>query len=374
MLAVYVDEVFYNESNNAVGGWKPMPCWPKDFYFDWPCEIFTNIGQYTQSESAVKVAFYHVDHGQTDGYTINQIKFFSSVSDLIFVVETEVHWPALVQSSEIETLNNVQWIMAGTVSNCRGKVIPWQYHIWRVSELYKDLPGSLERLTPYAPKRRYFDAMLGTIKPHRQFVADQIKKYNLGNLIKYSLGPRPNLTLQVPMNQDSHFVWDPEFEPLPDVDYRRLNQHIKYRGLEVQMPCVIPTQLFNSTAYSIICETGFKNHVHMLSEKTAKAFLAQRLFVMFAGAGMLKFIRDQGFKTFHGIIDESYDNIEDDNQRWSAAFEQVNKLCAMDQAEVLNRIRPICEHNFQHARSDLEFVPKAIVYGQIKNLLDKSVT
>lgn len=351
-----------------------MPCWPKYFYFDWPCEIFTNIGQYTQSESAVKVAFYHVDHGQTNGYTIDQIKFFSSVSDLVFVIETEVHWPALVQSSEIETLNNVRWIMAGTVSDCRGKVIPWQYHIWRVSELYKDLPGTLEYLTPYAPKTKYFDAMLGTIKPHRQFVADQIEKNNLTPKIKYSLGPEPNMTLDVPIHQDSHFVWDPEFEPLPDVDYRRLNQPIKYCGSVVHMPCVIPKQLFNITAYSIICETGYANHTHMLSEKTAKAFLSKRLFVMFAGAGMLKFIKDQGFKTFDGIIDESYDSIEDNTQRWTAAFDQVRLLCRLDQQKILEHVQPICEHNFKHATSDLEFVPKAAVYNAIKNLLDKFST
>lgn len=371
MLAVYVDRTFFEESQNTVGGWKRMPCWPKSFDFDQPYKIYTDLTQYQHCDSQVKVAFYFIDHATSNEFIINCLKFYSSISDLVFVIETEVHSPAVLQSSTVESLCNVQWIMAGTISSYQNKIIPWQYHIWRVSELYKNLPGALELLTPYAPKPRYFDAMLGTKKPHRQFVANQIEKLSLANKIKYALGPMPALTLQVPMNQDSHFVWDPEFEPLPDVDYLRLNQHIKYRGLIVQMPCVIPTSLFNTTAYSIVCETGYENHIHMLSEKTAKVFLAQRLFVMFAGAGMLQFIRDQGFKTFDGIIDESYDLIQDNNQRWAAAFEQVLKLCSMDQTEVLNRIRPICEHNLKHATSDLEFVPKAAVYNQIKNLLDK---
>lgn len=355
-----------------------MPCWPKYFYYTQPWKIYTDVDQYQQSTADVKVAFYTVNHRLPGTCTpeqlvqreIDLIKVLCNTSNLVFAIETEVHSPALVEHQEFNDIDNLYWIMAGTVDQYSDRIIPWQYHIWRVAEMYKQLPGALDQLAPYAPKPRYFDAMLGMRKPHREFVSEQIKKINHTNKIVHALGPMPADSLTVPMNQSSEFIWDPDFEPLPDMDYLKLNQHIRYHGMIVQMPCVIPTQLFNTTAYSIICETGYENGTHMLSEKTAKALLGRRMFVMFSGAGILKFIRSQGFQTFDGIIDESYDDIQDNIERWTAAFEQVKRLCSMDQQIVLDQVQSICDHNLKHATSDLEFVPKATVYWKIQNLLN----
>lgn len=378
MISVYIDKDYHAEVPVSLGGWKTMPCWPKYFYYNQPCQVYTDLDQYQQSTADVKVAFYTVNHRLPGNCTPEQlvqreidfIKVLCNTGNLVFAIETEVHSPALVEHSALENLDNLYWIMAGTVDRCSDRIIPWQYHIWRVAEMYKELPGALEQLAPYAPKPKYFDAMLGTWKPHRDFVSDQIKKINYTNKIVHALGPMPGDPLTVPMNQSSEFIWDPDFEPLPDMDYLKLNQHIRYRGMIVQMPCVVPTQLFNTTAYSIICETGYENGTHMLSEKTAKALLGRRMFVMFSGAGILKFIRSQGFRTFDSIIDESYDDIQDNIERWTAAFEQVKKLCSMDQQTVLDQVQSICDHNLKHATSDLEFVPKATVYWKIQNLLN----
>jgi len=377
MISIYIDLEYYNEFPYQIGGWKSMPCWPKYFYYKQPHQIYTDLDQYQQSTDSIKIAFDTVQHRLPPGNyipeqllqrKIDRIKLLSQVSNLVFAIETEVHTPALVENPELVNIDNLYWIMAGTVDSCNSKIIPWQYHIWRINELYKDLPGALDQLQPYATsKPKYFDAMLGMKKEHRAFVFDQIKENGLENKIVHAMGPMPSMSLTVPMNQGSEFIWEPDFEPLPDMDYLHLNQHIKYRGLLVQMPCIIPTQLFNSTAYSIICETCYENGTHMLSEKTAKALLGRRLFVMFSGAGMLKFIRNEGFKTFDGIIDESYDDIKDNTQRWTAAFNQVKKLCSMDQNEIFKQVQPICEHNFKHAL-DLESAPKSKIQNLLNNL------
>lgn len=379
MISIYIQRAFYNESPYNIGGWKNMPCWPKYFNYKRPYEIYTDIDQYLQSSNKIKIAFNVIDHrspsdkdpGQVRQREKDKIISLCRSSNLVFTIETEVIEPVMIKEAEFKNLNNLYWIMAGIVDDYKDRIIPWQYHIWRIVELYKNFPDALtDQLSPYAPKPRYFDAMLGTRKPHREFVSEQIANCGLTSKITHTIGPMPGDDLTVPMNQGSEFIWDPEFEPLPDMDYLKLNQHIKYRGMNVQMPCILPTQLFNSTAYSIICETGFENGTHMLSEKTAKALLGRRLFVMFAGAGALKFIRSEGFKTFDSIIDESYDDIEDDQQRWAAAFEQVKRLCSMDQQEVLQRVQPICDHNFKYAKMDLEFVPKSTVYHIIQNMLN----
>ena len=112
------------------------------------------------------------------------------------------------------------------------------------------------------------------------------------------------------------------------------------------MARVIPIHVYNQTAYSIIAETGFENFYSFYTEKTAKAMLAKRLFVMFSGYKFLQNLQQIGFQTFGNVIDESYDLIPDNQQRWLAAFEQVKKLCDMDQQEVFEKIGPVVEHNY----------------------------
>lgn len=275
------------------------------------------------------------------------LRRLASAADLVFVIEHEVHVPCLAQQLSSSSLCNVYWIMAGIADAHRDRIIPWQYHLWRIRDLYEsDLPHLVPRLDPYRPKPFYFDAMLGTEKGPRSLVHAWIQQADLQHKIMASLGPIPGQTMTSSMLHNPAFFVDPDWQPLDYCDYLHLNQHVKVEGRTVQMPCLMPLTLYSETAYSIICETGFANHTHMITEKTAKAMIARRLFVMFAGAGFLRYMREQGFRTFEGIIDESYDTVEDDHERWQRAFDQVKRLCELDQAWVLERSKPVLEHNY----------------------------
>ena len=56
-------------------------------------------------------------------------------------------------------------------------------------------------------------------------------------------------------------------------------------------------------------------------------------------------MHELGFQTFDNVIDESYDSIESDIDRWHAAFEQVKALSQEDPKLVLEKIRPVLDHN-----------------------------
>jgi hypothetical protein len=277
------------------------------------------------------------------------IMCLSQRSDLVFVLEHEVQWPCICD--ELVNLKNVYWIMPGTSDVNRDRVIPWQYHVWRIKDLYEELPHLLLRLDPYRAKTWYFDAMLGMSKGPRPLVAGWIHEHGLQDRVRHSLGPPVGESLSISMFDDRNFFLDPEWQPVDYCDYRQLNQHVKIQDKIVQMPCLMPLDLYNHTAYSIICETGFLNDIHMITEKTAKAVIGRRLFVMFAGRGFLRYVREQGFRTFDGIIDESYDLEPDAETRWRLAFEQVRYLCGQDQTQILERARPIVEHNYARVMS-----------------------
>ena len=69
---------------------------------------------------------------------------------------------------------------------------------------------------------------------------------------------------------------------------------------------------------------------------------------MFAGQNYLANLKKLGFQTFGDIIDESYDQESDALIRWRLAWEQMQWLSNQPQEQILERIRPIVEHNFAH--------------------------
>jgi hypothetical protein len=109
---------------------------------------------------------------------------------------------------------------------------------------------------------------------------------------------------------------------------------------------VMPYKVYQTTAYSLICETWFSNHYSFFSEKIAKPIVAKRLFIVISGQYYLKNLRSLGFRTFHGIIDESYDAEPDSEKRWSIALDQAVALCKRDQSEVLKAIAEVVLHNY----------------------------
>jgi len=130
---------------------------------------------------------------------------------------------------------------------------------------------------------------------------------------------------------------------------------------------IIPDDLdyFKNSYFSIINETlfyGFRSSstqvIHhqpnaeyssvFISEKTFKCLALKHPFVIFGRPGMLKGLHKLGFKTFSPYIDESYDNIIDDDERFDAIFNEITRLINLSDdewLEILRNIEPILEHN-----------------------------
>lgn len=67
-----------------------------------------------------------------------------------------------------------------------------------------------------------------------------------------------------------------------------------------------------------------------LTEKTFRALFHLHPFIIVGAAGSLAVLKSLGFKTFHGVIDESYDDIEDHAKRMAAVQKEILKLCSYD--------------------------------------------
>jgi hypothetical protein len=91
-----------------------------------------------------------------------------------------------------------------------------------------------------------------------------------------------------------------------------------------------------------------------LTEKIFKAIINFQPFIFFTTNGTLKLMRDLGFKTFRGYIDESYDDIVHNEKRLIIAYEEIKKLCNMTKEEIHNwywSMEEILIHNHNHLLS-----------------------
>ena len=106
-----------------------------------------------------------------------------------------------------------------------------------------------------------------------------------------------------------------------------------------------------SAFWHIVTETVFYYDKLHLTEKIFKPIVSKQPFMLLAAPGNLAYLKSYGFKTFDSVIDESYDLIQDDNERIDAVVAQMKWYCNLSQEEksrVIERLAPIVEYNFQH--------------------------
>ena len=81
------------------------------------------------------------------------------------------------------------------------------------------------------------------------------------------------------------------------------------------------------------------------TEKTIKPIVAGMPFVVASDKGFLRKLRQMGFCTFHPYINESYDHIDNQYQRFQTAIESFFNF--VDSPNNLSKIKEICNHNQQ---------------------------
>ena len=112
--------------------------------------------------------------------------------------------------------------------------------------------------------------------------------------------------------------------------------------------------LFDESADSLlylVTETVATGRRHHLTEKTFKPIAMGMPFVIVSTAGSLQYLRSYGFKTFGHLWDESYDAIQDDDQRIAAVaqlLKQLDSLSITERYNLFMAARETVEHNWNH--------------------------
>lgn len=121
---------------------------------------------------------------------------------------------------------------------------------------------------------------------------------------------------------------------LPELEARR--NLFAHGDREDHAPSVRPLALeqYDDSWFSVVTETEMLDRPCRITEKPLKPILNFHPFLMFGNPGALAIIRELGFVTFPELFDESYDDECNPRRRFEMAFEELQRLCRMDERDL----------------------------------------
>lgn len=217
----------------------------------------------------------------------------------------------------------------------------------------------------YSPERAYF-----YFKFHQHALLDSM---HCTFKLDYIYGDNKNLTFQHSIYHMYTKYTDDEL-----LKYIKSNKNV----LNDSLPCSIKGNLLpiyniddnksflysfwnlaahNSTDINLISETYKFHHtmpdeslyfktLYFLTEKTYRTILMKQPFIVFSNPYALKYLKKAGYKTFSPLFDESYDSVENFQERQSMIVKEVVRLNQMSKLEfdnLLKECEEITQHNYE---------------------------
>jgi len=102
------------------------------------------------------------------------------------------------------------------------------------------------------------------------------------------------------------------------------------------------------TYFSVVTETVFDYPYSFRTEKIWKPIAMGHPWVAVANQGFYRDIKKLGFKTFEPWIDESFDSIENNQQRLNAVANAIETLANSDLDQFMTAVRDTCKYNQEH--------------------------
>lgn len=223
-----------------------------------------------------------------------------------------------------------------------------QHNIFDYSSMYRSLQ-------PYNHKRKHkFICLNRRPHAHRLLLASYLEKYkNLGILtccketdngnniyFEASLKNCQQVYPKLWIDFDVSFI-----DKLPLVYNDGINAADDNPTVDTN-----PDKFYNSWLH-IVTETYGHNGQTFFSEKVFKPMIYWQPFILIGAHRDLKSLRSLGYKTFDGIIDESYDEVFNNQERLLVAFKEIERIISMDEDE-LKKMYDMCHdillHNFYH--------------------------
>jgi hypothetical protein len=197
----------------------------------------------------------------------------------------------------------------------------------------------------------------GRTRPHRKYM---IEKMRDANLLEHALWTNLDTTPVYQHTYDTDLlIRESTIHLLPDqyeVERYHSNIHDRFEHAFVKHELFnnqwgdvyIRAEPYIDTYFSLVSETVYDYPYSLRSEKIYKPIAMGHPFVVVANRGFYRDLRNTGFQTFHTLIDESFDMIDNNQDRLDRIAHVVQDLCASDLDEFLVAAQAISKYNQQH--------------------------
>lgn len=146
-----------------------------------------------------------------------------------------------------------------------------------------------------------------------------------------------------------HEFRNPVFRPTNDLEWLPANRR------EAACSANYDRHDYRLCWWDVVLETLYDDQRWHLTEKILRPIACNKPFLLLSTPGALGYLRSYGFRTFHDIIDESYDLETDPVQRMmrvTEVMEHIRQLSTVERGQMQRAIRDITAYNHQRFFSD----------------------
>lgn len=165
------------------------------------------------------------------------------------------------------------------------------------------------------------------------------------------------------LNETEIQLLDPKYEYYKRTDTELpTTGFVKYRLFDNTWADInLQADAYLDTYFSLVTETVFEYPYSFRTEKIWKPVAIGHPFIVATNRGYYRDLHNLGFKTFGHLIDESFDQIDNDQQRIERIANVVTDLCKQDLPAFVTAAKGVCEHNQQHLVATSSEVEQAFV-------------
>jgi len=209
----------------------------------------------------------------------------------------------------------------------------------------------------------------GRMRPHRKYL---IERFDLSGLLSQSIWT--NLDTKAATSRTIKLIHngedllyrprevkylDPKYEVnryRPQIGTPKNNSFIKYELFQDSWGEIyIEPAPYIDTYFSLVTETIYDYPYTFRTEKIWKPVVMGHPWICVSNRGFYRDIRNQGYRTLEHLIDESFDLIDNSQDRIERTAQVVEDLCRQDLVSFLAAAEETCKYNQQrHAEHRIQ--------------------
>ncbi len=281
---------------------------------------------------------------------------------IVFSNPAEGSQTILLQLKRLRITDYVQDGRIGLLTS--GDLEPgWNYcgtdcYFSNIVEYTENKQAQLQGALDYKEYRQYQYLFLnGRLRPHRKYLIDALRNKGLLDLALWTnLSSTVELGFTSALKTRSHEpirLLPPEYEiprAVPNLSTVAEHGFVKHTLFNNTWgDAIVNPRCYTDSWFSLVTETIYDYPHTFRTEKIWKPILMAHPFVVAANPGYLRDLRNAGFQTFNGFIDEHYDQIDCPHTRIQRIIDTMTWLCSgSNAADFWSASRDICKYNQQH--------------------------